>query len=122
MKGTYVLKLRLKKDSRIRVGKLGVIDFKKGLYCYVGSAFGTSTNLDNRIKRYFKLNKERRGNLKWHIDYFLVSPNVEIVGVTTFDDRIECKVSRMLEGVSKASMAGFGCSDCNCKSHFYMFR
>jgi len=38
MKGAYCLVIELKKNSSIKIGALGTIKFKKGLYCYVGSA------------------------------------------------------------------------------------
>ena len=123
MKGSYVLVAEVKENSKIRIGKLGEIDFKKGYYCYVGSALGKSTNLENRTRRYRKLNKEKSGNIHWHIDYFLVNPNVEIVQINKINSvqKIECKISRMFEKVSEDSVHGFGCSDCKCKSHLYYF-
>jgi len=123
MKGTYVLITKLKEDSRIRIGKLGVINFPKGYYCYVGSALGKSINLENRIGRHKKLNKKKKGRLKWHIDYFLVNPNTSIFNIITInsDERRECDISRKLERFADKSINGFGCSDCNCKSHFHYF-
>ena len=38
--GTYALLLRLDKQERITVGKLGTFDFPVGYYLYVGSALG----------------------------------------------------------------------------------
>ena len=37
MKGIYVL-IILVEDTCLKVGSLGIIDFQKGLYAYVGSA------------------------------------------------------------------------------------
>ncbi|GAH32305.1 unnamed protein product [marine sediment metagenome] len=122
MKGTYVLALQLKKDSRIKIGKLGILGFPKGNYCYVGSAFGKTVNLENRIKRHKKLNKSKKGKLKWHIDYFLTNPNVSVKKTFVFNNKkIECKTSQMLERNAKMSVKKFGCSDCKCKSHFHYF-
>ena len=122
MRGTYILVTYLEKNLKIKIGKLGIIDFIKGYYCYVGSAFGKTINLENRIKRHKKLNKEKKGNLKWHIDYFLVNPNVSIKKVITFNKKIECKISRILEKESNKTIADFGCSDCKCNSHFHYFK
>lgn len=118
-----MLVTKMKKDSKIRIGKLGEIEFKKGYYCYVGSALGKSINLENRIRRYEKLNKERSGNIHWHIDYFLVNPNVEIVQINKInsDQKIECKISKSFEKVAEDFIHYFGCSDCKCKSHLYYF-
>ena len=37
MKGSYILILNLENNKTIKVGKLRNIDFKKGIYVYVGS-------------------------------------------------------------------------------------
>jgi Uri superfamily endonuclease len=119
MIGTYALILQLKKHSKMRIGKLGSLIFQKGYYCYVGSAFGKTMSLENRIKRYERLNKEKKGKLKWHIDYFLINPNASIKKIVKFNGKkIECKISRMLEKHAQP-IINFGCSDCKCKSHFY---
>ena len=124
MKGTYVLVTELKEDSSIRIGKLGIINFPKGYYCYVGSALGKAVNLENRIGRYKKLNMKKNGKLKWHIDYFLVNHNASIIDTVTInsDRRMECKISKKLEKISDKSINGFGSSDCNCRSHFHYFK
>lgn len=123
MKGAYVLVTELKKNSKIMIGKLGVIDFPKGYYCYIGSALGKSMNLKNRIGRHKKLNKEKSGKLHWHIDYFLTNQSAKIIQIDKInsDERIECKISQMFEKTSKDSVHGFGCSDCKCRSHLYYF-
>lgn len=122
MKGTYVLVIELKKDSKIKIGKLGGILFHRGYYCYVGSAYGKIMNLENRISRHKRLSEEKNGNLRWHIDYFLTSTNTSIIKTVIFKGRrIECKISKMLEKNSKKLISKFGCSDCRCDSHFYYF-
>ena len=124
MKGSYVLITKLKRNSRIMIGKLGIIDFPKGYYCYVGSALGRTVSLENRIGRHKKLNKDKSGKLKWHVDYFLVDPNTSIVDVIKIksDRRMECEISKKLGIVADKSIDGFGCSDCGCKSHFHYFK
>lgn len=123
MKGSYILMMKLKDRFKMKIGKLGLIDFSKGYYCYVGSALGKSINLENRISRHKKLSREKSGKLKWHIDYFLVNPNTSIFNVITIksNERIECDISRKLERIADKSIEGFGCSDCDCKSHFHYF-
>jgi len=123
MIGTYVLVTYLKKNSEIKIGKLGNIDFPKGYYCYVGSAFGKTVNLKNRIGRYKKLLEEKKGNLKWHIDYFLVNPNTSFIKTFILNNKkIECEISQKLEDKAKETVRGFGSSDCNCKGHFHYFK
>jgi len=124
MKGTYVLVTELKENSRIKIGKLGTINFPKGYYCYVGSALGKSINLENRISRHKKLNTNKTGKLKWHIDYFLVNPSASIIDTIMInnDRRMECEISKKLEKVAVKSINNFGSSDCNCKSHFHYFK
>ena len=123
MRGSYILMMKIDDDSRIRIGKLGLIDFSKGYYCYIGSALGKSINLENRIERHKKLGKEKSGKVKWHIDYFLVNPNTSIFNVVTIQskEKMECDISRKIEKIADKSIEGFGCSDCDCKSHFHYF-
>ena len=122
MKGVYVLVTKLKKNSIIKVGKLGEINFLKGYYCYVGSALGKSVNLENRIKRHKRLVKDKVGKLQWHIDYFLVNPNVSIIKTISFNGKKECKISNILERRADKTIREFGSSDCKCKGHFHYFK
>ena len=95
------------KKSKIRIGKLGLIDFGKGYYFYVGSG-GIA-----RISRH--LRKEKK--IKWHIDYLLRKARVIDVILSRHS---ECNTARLLDR-HFACIKGFGCSDCHCKSHlFYM--
>ena len=64
LKGTYCLIIQLKKDSRIEIGKLGLLNFDKGYYVYVGSALNS---LEARLERHLKTEKK----LFWHVDYLL---------------------------------------------------
>ena len=109
--------IELKKDSSIKIGALGNIKFKKGLYCYVGSALNS---LEKRIKRHLK-NKKK---LYWHIDYFLLNKNssVKKIFYKESNKREECKIARFVLKNSINSIAGFGCSDCSCKSHLFMIK
>jgi len=123
MKGSYILVIKLKDDSKIKIGKLGMIDFPKGYYCYVGSALGKAVNIENRIGRHKKLDQEKSGKSKWHVDYFLINPNSSIIDTIIIknDKRLECDISEKLERVASKSINDFGCSDCDCKSHFHYF-
>jgi len=122
MKGAYVLMIRLKKNSNIKIGKLGEIHFPKGYYCYVGSAYGKTVNLENRTKRHKKLVEDKVGKLRWHIDYFLVNPNVSMVKTIFLNGKKECKISNKFERKANKTIRGFGSSDCKCKGHFHYFK
>ena len=123
MKGAYVLIINLKKDSTIQVGKLGKINFKKGIYAYVGSGMN---NLEKRIERHFRLAKNKKGNVRWHIDYLLVNPDVRVVDVIPIesDRKIECEISQLLEKKALRTIPRFGSSDCRkgCKGHLHYFK
>ena len=97
----------------MKVGALGELTFKKGLYAYVGSA---QKNLEQRLKRHF--GKEKR--LFWHIDYLLDSDGAEIVKVfyTAADKTEECSIAKVIFERGE-SINGFGCSDCDCASHLF---
>jgi Uri superfamily endonuclease len=92
---------------------LGALTLNPGLYAYVGSA---QTNLEQRIKRH--LRKEKR--FFWHIDYLLSSDAAKVVKVLYKDagKTEECAVANALseKGVP---VDGFGCSDCDCRSHLF---
>lgn len=107
----------MKKDSKIKIGKkLGQIEFKKGYYIYVGSAMNS---LKARINRH--LSDEKK--LHWHADYLLKNKNTEIVEVifNISSKKIECELSKKISEKT-ASITGFGCSDCECKSHLYYLK
>jgi len=116
VKGVYLLVINLKKNSRIKVGRLGRITFPKGFYVYVGSALNS---LQARIARHLSSEKK----LRWHIDYLLASPNAEVEMVITrqTEKRIECKVNEIIQKFGKP-VEKFGSSDCKCKSHLTYFK
>ncbi len=117
MKGSYCLIINVKKDTKIKIGKkLGVINFKKGYYVYVGSAMNS---LEARVKRHLSDNKKKH----WHIDYFLLNKNTEIEKVYTKEsnEKLECKIAeKIIE--NEDLIANFGCSDCKCRSHLIYFK
>jgi Uri superfamily endonuclease len=117
MNGAYVLILSLNSSKDIKVGALGKVEFKKGFYCYVGSAIG-STTIENRCKRHLMKNKK----MKWHIDY--LRKEAEIVGIVAIPSKkkIECKVARKILKKADSFILKFGSSDCNCNSHLFYFK
>jgi len=90
-------------------GALGSCNFTAGGYVYTGSA---RRNLAARIKRHLSASK----TLRWHIDYLLADPDVEIIGVDT-SSTPECQWNQQLSGGIPVS--GFGASDCRkrCGAH-----
>ena len=50
-KGTYVLIIALDSDREIAVGALGTLFFRKGRYCYVGSAMGGYKEINYRAMK-----------------------------------------------------------------------
>ncbi len=120
MRGSYLLITRVKKDTKIKIGKLGRIKFLKGHYIYVGSAIGKKINIENRIKRHLNRKKKK----KWHIDYLLENSNTLIDSIVIFPSKrkMECEISKAIEKNADFSIEKFGCSDCKCKSHLHHFK
>ena len=116
MKGIYILTILIDKGIAVKVGALGKIFFKKGFYAYVGSA---QNSLEKRLNRHFKKAAKRKF---WHIDYLLAENHVNIVKVflKEAEKLEECLTAQRL-GEFGVPVEGFGCSDCNCKSHLFMF-
>ncbi|HIC92033.1 MAG TPA: GIY-YIG nuclease family protein [Syntrophaceae bacterium] len=113
-KGIYVLIMRLPKRKVIKVGRLGDISFAGSFYAYVGSALN---GIESRIKRHLSSNKKPF----WHIDYLLEQASIISTIMSETDKKIECNIARNLVK-TLPSIAGFGCSDCKCKSHLYFER
>lgn len=111
MKGSYILVIKLEKDKKIQIGKLGKIHFKCGFYIYVGSALN---GLEKRINRHLKKTKKKH----WHIDYLLDFAEVIDVLYKESETKIECEISSILDK-QLDSVFGFGCSDCRCNSHLF---
>jgi Uri superfamily endonuclease len=113
----YILLIRVKNNENILVGKLGDIDFKKGLYVYIGSA---QNNLEVRIKRHLRKNKR----IFWHVDYLLSHQCTEVLEVWIANGIKECEVAKKLcEEVSLfKGIRNFGSSDCRCLSHLFYLK
>jgi len=113
MKGVYVLILRLDRPQKLNIGKLGLLTFQSGYYAYVGSALNS---LEKRIDRHLRKNKK----LHWHIDYLTLKAKPVCVIFAKTEFKIECKIANELSDLE--SVKGFGCTDCNCKSHLFYAR
>jgi len=112
MDGVYVLLIWVERKRKIRISKLGPLEFARGLYFYVGRALN---GLEKRIKRHLKKRKRHF----WHIDYLL--EYLEILGiiyVLTSYGESECKIAFHL-GKRFKSIENFGSSDCRCRSHLF---
>lgn len=107
MKGSYILIVEVKRNTTTRIGKLGMIHFKKGYYAYVGSALN---GLEKRIEHHLRHKKR----IHWHIDYLLQKAMIREVWYKEGGE--ECS---MANNFSFPSIKNFGCSDCKCKSHLF---
>jgi len=114
-KGTYCLIIYLRKDSDIKIGSLGNINFKKGYYVYVGSALNS---LESRLKRHLSNDKK----IFWHVDYLLNDRSADLVDIVyaVDDDKWECSLASQISD-NGSEISKFGCSDCNCSSHLFRF-
>jgi endonuclease-3 len=98
--GTYVLKIYLKENSKIKNWKL-----KKGFYFYIGSA-RMKNGLKNRISHHLK-EKER---LHWHIDYLTNNKNSQIKEIFISERFVEKEVAKEFLEILKY-IKNFGNSD-----------
>jgi Uri superfamily endonuclease len=116
-KGLYCLILSTR-GTRTRVGRLGVFDFPRGYYVYIGSALGSGGLA--RLERHLR---SASGSLKrphWHIDYLLCNPlfRLEESWWAVTPERLECRLAKSLPG---RHIPRFGSSDCRCGSHLVWF-
>jgi sugar fermentation stimulation protein A len=107
----YVLILWLDHERTIRVGRLGHIDFPRGIYFYVGSGGRSPAK---RIARHIRKKKRKF----WHIDF--LTAHAAVIGAFLLDagDISECTMASNLAGKFRP-VAGFGSSDCRCGSHLF---
>ena len=128
--GTYALLLKLDRQERITIGKLGTFDFPAGYYLYVGSALGPG-GLRARLARHRRGSQRssqpssrRTGKkLHWHIDYLLQRAQLIEVWSVASEERLECRWSEVARELSGAQVPvrGFGSSDCRCPAHLIYF-
>ena len=141
--GTYALLLKLDRQERLTVGRLGTFDFPAGYYLYVGSALGPG-GLRTRLARYWRGSKgpsepeaqraspptvslsnaeQASQKFHWHIDYLLQRARlVEVWGVFS-TERLECQWGQVASGLpgARVPVRGFGSSDCRCSAHLIYF-
>ncbi|MGW8181864.1 MAG: GIY-YIG nuclease family protein, partial [bacterium] len=95
--GTYCLCIENHETKKIKIGALGLHEFKKGKYIYVGSALNS---LIPRLERHLKTSKGEHHVTHWHIDYLLREQTVEIDSIYVIEspEHLECSIA---EKVSK---------------------
>jgi sugar fermentation stimulation protein A len=111
-RGSYLLILKLKRDKKIDIGKLGKVLFKKGFYVYVGSAMA---NLSKRMERHRRLRKRHH----WHIDDLRAVAEFHSILAIRASERLECEISEAMSEIAEWDIPGFGCSDCSCETHLF---
>ena len=117
--GTYALVLFCSQAERVRIGKLGPLRLRRGVYVYVGSARGPG-GVRARVAHHQKLSPRPH----WHIDYLRPHTRLDRIWYSHGRRGSEhqwASVFRALPGAS-IPMAGFGSSDCQCEAHLFFFR
>jgi Uri superfamily endonuclease len=117
--GTYALILSCTSEARIQVGCLGTMQLQRGYYVYLGSALGPG-GLCARVAHHQKPSSRPH----WHIDYLRAHTQVYRVWFSYSEKRREhqwARVTQTLTG-AKVPLLGFGASDCDCRSHLYVFK
>lgn len=126
--GAYLLIAEVKQEELvIKIGGLGLITFKKGFFCYCGSAMGKgSTSLEKRVFRHVKTSFKSPDaeyvlpKIHWHIDYFLSDPDVKLIKIAMIPSQIkeECSIAQQIfSSQSCEIISNFGSSDCKCDGH-----
>lgn len=115
--GLYHLLLRLPRKVQIRVGALGLHLFPSGYYIYTGSA---KRGLTHRIARHLRKRKRQH----WHIDFLTTAARVERILIDDTGHYTECRRHQSIMNLpgAEVNVAGFGSSDCRCRSHLAYFK
>jgi len=100
-------------DMKIDIGALGNVSFPAGEYCYIGSAM---RGLDQRLGRHFSKEK----TIHWHIDRLTVTADHMEAYESYPEPILECQLVGMVEtAAGEPVLNGFGCSDCDCRTHLF---
>jgi len=112
--GTYALIFHCDAHFRVRVGKLGLAEGSRGFWIYVGSAFGPG-GLASRLTHHLKPSQRPH----WHLDYLKTALRPVDIWTTTDPVKRECAWAHCFSRLkgSTCPIAGFGASDCACRSH-----
>jgi Uri superfamily endonuclease len=116
--GTYILILEAPARRRVPVGVLGILGLEPGFYAYVGSALG-SGGLRGRLAHH----RGRSRSPHWHIDYVRRHTALREIWFSEGALRREHRWAAALARSDGAiiPLAGFGASDCGCRSHLFRF-
>jgi Uri superfamily endonuclease len=116
--GTYALILVSASDRLIQVGKLGQLLLQPGYYVYTGSAFGPG-GIKARIAHHVRTSHRPH----WHIDYLRPALLLDEVWYSYDSERHEHRWADTFSRLKGAiqPVAGFGASDCSCKTHLSFF-
>jgi Uri superfamily endonuclease len=126
-----VLCIGITEKIKISIGKLGLREFERGIYMYIGSALQSKQitqfkpsrpgPLLNRVQRHTKTPSQKK--MHWHIDYLLADPHVHIIRIGLFPNknREECEIAAYFNQFATSTHHNFGCSDCSCHSHLLYF-
>jgi Uri superfamily endonuclease len=114
--GTYALVLFCETNTRIQIGRLGMMQLQRGYYVYVGSALAPG-GLRARITHHQQLTIRPH----WHIDYLQAQTRLHSVWLRYGGRRQEHEWARAMQKVGGAAipLPRFGASDCSCPSHLY---
>ena len=114
--GIYHLVIYVPRGRTVKVGALGGIEFAAGYYGYTGSA---RSGFAARVGRH--LGEEKK--LRWHVDFLLRRGKVTEVWLKQGCSG-ECRAHRFMgrRNEGNEAAAGFGSSDCTCRSHLWRYR
>lgn len=110
--GSYIFIIRNDRDRTIEIGSLGKVKFKKGFYCYVGSA---KEHLSKRLARHQRITKK----FHWHIDYLREQCSFHAAIPIRTNEDLECVIANAVTAISGWTIPGFGSSDCSCPTHLF---
>lgn len=117
--GTYALVLTCQKAITLRIGRLGDLALKPGVYVYVGSALGPG-GLSARIAHHRRI----AARPHWHIDHLRAACDLAEIWFATSSGRHEHSWAKAMARLPGATvpMPGFGSSDCACEAHLLWFK
>ena len=118
-KGVYLIQCELSETRRISIGKLGRFLFQKGVYLYVGSAFGPG-GIRARVNHHLKISDKPH----WHMDYLRKFVTIKELWLFETESRIEHAWARILLNMRgmETPIPGFGSSDCTCVAHLFYLK
>lgn len=113
--GTYALILHDRSNASVQVGRWGLLNIQPGFYLYIGSAFGPG-GVRARVSRHCRKSKAKR----WHVDYLREHADLIEVWYSHCTRHLEHEWAAAFLGMDGvAPVEGFGCSDCECRSHLF---